>query len=1089
MKKFYSLFLALCIVLTTNGQDSNDNWDVTQPDKPFKEITIETDEGTWMNLDVSPDGKQIVFDLLGDIYLMPITGGEAILLRSGHAYEVQPRFSPDGKKIAFTSDAGGGDNIWIMNNDGSQAHQVSKEDFRLLNNPVWTPDGQYLIARKHFTSERSLGAGEIWMYHISGGKGIQLTKRKNDQQDVNEPWVSPDGRYVYFSEDMYPGGYFQYNKDPNSQIYIIRRYDREKGETKNFISGPGGAVRPQASPDGKKLAFIRRVRTKSVLFIQDLETGIQRPVYEELSKDQQEAWAIFGVYPGFNWMPDNKNVVIWAKGKIRKINTENGSAQIIPFKTKAKHQIVDALQFKNNPDPDTFEAHVIRHAVTSPDGKWLVFNAAGKLWKKQLPNGKPQRLTTFTDFEFEPNFSPDGKQIVFVSWNDENRGAIWRIPLKGGKAIKLTKEKGIFREPAFSPNGNHIVYRKERGGLTFGQAYSVDPGIYWMNIQDKKPQFITSEGTNPKFNAKGDRIYYQTGGSIFGELDKNFKSIDLSGEDEKTHFHSKYANQYTLSPNHQWLAFSELHQVYIMPFAESGKSFELSADTEALPLAKVSDDAGINLQWSSDNKSLHYTLGNTLYSVALKDAFTFVEGAADSIPEIKKDSLHINLTLNSDRPKGLIAFNGAKLITMNGEKVIEKGVILIKDNKILDIGPANQVTIPEDAKIIDVEGKTIMPGIIDTHAHLNAFRTGLSPQKDWPYYANLAFGITATHDPSSNSEMALSQSEMVKTGNMVGPRIFSTGTILYGADGDFKAPIKNLDDARSTIRRTKAFGVFSVKSYNQPRREQRQQIIKAAREEGIMVYPEGGSTFFHNMTMILDGHTSIEHNVPVAPLYKDVVSLWSASKTANTPTLIVNYAGLSGEYYWYQKTNVWENEKLLKYTPRAVIDARSRHRTKAPEEEYENGHILTSRSLKKLVDNGVKVCVGGHGQLQGLGVHWEMWMLQQGGMTNMEVLRAATLHGAEYIGMGDHLGSLEVGKLADLIVLDKDPLNNIQNTNSVALTMVNGRLYETETMNEIGNYNRPRTKFFWELDGYNSNFDFHAETQSFMLPHCVCEMN
>jgi imidazolonepropionase-like amidohydrolase len=355
-----------------------------------------------------------------------------------------------------------------------------------------------------------------------------------------------------------------------------------------------------------------------------------------------------------------------------------------------------------------------------------------------------------------------------------------------------------------------------------------------------------------------------------------------------------------------------------------------------------------------------------------------------------------------------------------------------------------------------------------------------------PYYANLAYGITATHDPSTTTEMALSQSEMVKAGNMVGPRIFSTGTILYGAEGDFKAVINNYEDAKFSIARTKAYGAFSVKSYKQPRREQRQQVIKAARDLGIMVYPEGGSTFFHNMTMILDGHTSIEHNVPIAPLYSDVIQLWAASKTANTPTLIVNYGGLNGEYYWYQTTNVWEEQKLLKYTPRSVIDSRSRHRTMAPMEEYENGHILTSQSCKKLVDAGVHVCVGGHGQLQGLGVLWEMWNLSQGGMTNMEVLRAATIHGAEYIGMEQSLGSIEVGKLADIIILEKNPLEDIHYINSVMYTIINGRMYDTETMDEVGNYNKPRSKFFWEQEGYNDNFEWHAETHSFTGIGCSC---
>jgi imidazolonepropionase-like amidohydrolase len=319
---------------------------------------------------------------------------------------------------------------------------------------------------------------------------------------------------------------------------------------------------------------------------------------------------------------------------------------------------------------------------------------------------------------------------------------------------------------------------------------------------------------------------------------------------------------------------------------------------------------------------------------------------------------------------------------------------------------------------------------------------------------------------------------MVKAGNMVGPRIFSTGIILYGADADFKAVINNIDDARSAIRRTKAFGAFSVKSYNQPRREQSQQIIEAAREERMMVVPEGGSFFFHNMAMMLDGHTGIEHNMPVAPLYSDVTTLWAHSQSGYTPTLIVCYGATSGENYWYQHTNVWEDKKLLKYTPRSVIDPRSRHREMIPEEEWENGYILASKSVKKMNDAGVKINLGAHGQLQGLGAQWELWMLQQGGMTNMEALRAATLNGAHYLGLDSSIGSLEKGKLADLIVLDKNPLENIRNSNTVHYTMINGRLFDTETMNEIGNYDKKRSAFYWESGKSGSNPNWHDQSDS-----------
>ncbi|MDG1196252.1 MAG: amidohydrolase family protein [Polaribacter sp.] len=1091
MRNFFIIFALISFSNLTFSQKEkatkSKKWDVNNPHKDwnYKNFNLKTDEGTWMNLDVSPDGETIVFDMLGDIYTMPITGGKATALRTGLAYEVQPRYSPDGTYISFTSDAEGGNNIWVMTADGTNAKAITKEKFRLLNNAVWTPDGKSLVARKHFTSSRSVGAGEMWQYPLSGSAGLQITKRKNDQQDVNDPSVSPDGKFLYYAEDMYPGGFFQYNKDPNKQIYVINQYNFQTGKTERITGGPGGAARPVVSRDGKLLAFVKRVRTKSVLYIHELETGKEWPIYEHLSKDQSEAWAVFGVYPHFAWMPDNKDLIVWAQGKINKINIETKQISNIPFQVNQEIKLAKTHRVKRKVFEENFTSKMIKNAQTSPDGKTLIFTSLGHIYKKELPEGTPARITTLSDFEAEPSFSSDGKSVLFVTWNDENLGAIYQVNIDGSDLKKITQEKGIYRTPSSNSAGSKIVYRKESGNGDQGFDYTKKTGIYIANADGTSPKRVSKSGEFPTFSSDDKRIFFQTGGSFFGGLTKKLKSVDLNGKEERSHFSSKLANRLVPSKDNKFVAFIHLHKLFVAPFVMNGSEINVDQNTKSFKVESLSKNAGINLHWSANNKKIHWTLGDEYFSKSIVNNTTN-PFAKTNLTADKATGIKINLKEKSDIPEGRIAFKNARIITMDGNEVIEDGTIIINKNKIEKVGKTSIITIPSDARVFDMNGKTIMPGMVDVHAHVGAFRNGLSTQKHWQFYANLAFGVTTSHDPSVHTAAAFTLEELQRSGQIVGPRLFSTGFILYGAEGDFKAVVNSLEDARFAIARTKAFGAKSIKSYNQPRREQRQQIMQAAKELSVNVVPEGGSNFYSNMSMIFDGHTGIEHNIPVNPVYKDVLSLWKNSKTGYTPTLIVNYGGMNGEMEWYQKSNVWENKTLLKYTPRYVVDARSRHRIMIPEEEYQNGHILTSETVTALADEGVKVNLGAHGQLQGLGAHWELWMLQQGGLSNHEALKAATINGAGYIGVADELGSLEKGKLADLIIMDKNPLENIKNSNSVIYTMVNGRLYDVNTMNEIGNYKTKRSKFYFEMDGYNQGVPVNMKTNSFTTPTCSC---
>jgi imidazolonepropionase-like amidohydrolase/Tol biopolymer transport system component len=1044
-------------------------WDVEGDHGPTTTVEFDTDEGTWMSCDVSPDGRTIVFDLLGDIYRMPSAGGTAELLSGGASWEVQPRFSPDGKLIAFTSDRDGGDNIWVMDSDGRDRRQVTKETSRLLNTPTWSPDGQYLLARKHFVDTRSLGAGEIWMYHVKGGgKGVQLTERPNWTANSGEPVVDRQGRFVYFVMSTA----FDYNKNVYDSIYWIDRYDMLKGRRSTFVRGAGGSIRPAVSPDGRYLSFIRRVGLKTALFLREIATGREWPIYDGLTHDQQETWAIYGTYPGYAWTPDGKSIVITAMGKFVRVDVEAKRATPIPFNAHVSQKITEAVRSPIKVAPPRDHARLLRWAERS--GERVVYSALGKIYVKEGAS-EPRRLFKTNYLEYAPSFSADGRRITFVTWSDAEKGAVWVADSDGTDARKITTVGDQYANPVFSADGTKVAYLKGRGSVYHEEDLASDSTFeihYWDGRTHNYVMDLQSRGTNARmpvlsFDPTGERIYFmeQGGGGGGGptapaQFITYLSSVKLDGDDFKRHIEGPMVTEIVPSPDFKWVFFKEQHKLYVAPFPQVGKSVRLSSTETGVPVRAVSNASGDWLAWSPDSKSVQWTLGENFYEQTLENIFKAL--AKDEKTPAPRQTV-IGFDFDTARPRGTVALTNARIVTMRGDEVIERGTILVEDNRIKEVGA--RVNVPSNAKRIDMAGKTVIPGLIDVHSHMSYDTLDIIPEKQWPYWANLAYGVTTTHDPSAATQTVFAQSEMVKSGAMVGPRIFSTGFVLYGAENPEKAVINSYDDARAHLERLKAVGAFSVKSYNQLRRDNRQRIIKAARDLNMMVVPEGGSTLFHNLTEILDGHTGIEHALPVAPLYKDALTLFARSHTQYTPTLIVGYGGLWGENYWYQHSNVYDNEKLLRFTPRARIDPRARRRMLAPEDDFY--HFELAKTVKDVVRMGGKAQLGAHGQLQGLGAHWELWMLQQGGLTPLEALRCATLYGAQYLGLDGDVGSIEPGKLADFAILDKNPLDDIRNSESVSQVMINGVLYNTTNMDEVYPERRTRPPFFWErrLDG------------------------
>ncbi|MEO1202599.1 MAG: amidohydrolase, partial [Pseudomonadota bacterium] len=501
---FLSTLLALPAAAAIADDDSD--WDVNAIPGDARTITIDTREGTWMSLDVSPDGRTIAFDLLGDIYTLPIDGGEATAINSGLSWSIQPRFSPDGSQIAFTSDAGGGDNIWIMNADGSEPRQLTSESFRLLNNPYWSPDGRYIAARKHFTTTRSLGTGEIWLYHTLGGDGIPVIEKPNDrhQKELGEPAFSPDGRYLYYSLDSTPGDTFQYAQDSNGQIFEIRRHDLDTGVTESFVTGAGGAVRPTPSPDGRYLAFVRRIRTNSGLWLKDLESGEERLLYRELDQDMQETWAVHGVYPNMDWTPDSKQVVFWANGGLNRIDIESLAVTAIDFSVDDTRTVYAAPRPKREVAPAEFESSMARNVEVSPDGRRAVFETAGRLYVKDLPDGDARRLTRDggEHFEFDPSWSRDGRRIAFVTWSDEELGHVHTVASGGGRSKRVTDKPGRYHSVRYSPDGSSIVFEASPGGYLTSPDWAIETGVFTVPAGGGESRRITADGSNPHFGSR-----------------------------------------------------------------------------------------------------------------------------------------------------------------------------------------------------------------------------------------------------------------------------------------------------------------------------------------------------------------------------------------------------------------------------------------------------------------------------------------------------------------------------------------------------------------------------------------------------------
>src|SRR5437773_2465344 len=962
------------------------------PLKTTRTVSFETSEATWMSLDVSPDGKTIVFELLGDLYTMPVTGGTATRITSGPAFDSQPQWSPDGKRIVFLTDRSGAENVWLCDPDGSHSKALTKGTNNLFASPEWTPDGNYIVVSR--TSGVLGSVYELWLIHKDGGSGAAMLRVQpgpNQPPPMNTLGAAfgKDPRYIWVSRHR---GGFGYNLQyPLWQLAI---YDRQTGRLFTQTDMYGSAMRPALSSDGKWLVYATRYDAETGLRLRDLASGDEKWLVYPVTRDDQESRFTRDLYPGYGFTPDNQAIIVSYGGKIHRVAVPSGQVTDIPFTAKVDQQLGPMVHLPIRVDTAQVLVRQIRNASPSPDGKRIAFSALDRLYVMDLPSGTPRRLTNDSVKEQVPAWSPDGQWLAYVTWTDHG-GTLNKIrATPGSRPVRVTTDSAFFDTPVWSPDGARIVVvkgpRAPRTEEHFAPGYELD----WVPAAGGALTRISpiNAAGRPHFSRDPNRIYIYEGA-------EGLVSMRYDGTDRRAHIRvtgytypgpgaePNNADEILISPDSDRVLAQVGNYVYLVTLPLIGGQTPVvnvsDPSSAAFPTKRLTMIGGDFIGWTGDGRQAFWSIGRSFLK--------WDPAAADSMDKVKArtDSIRAD-SLKGDAFKAL----------------------------------ADSV-----------------------QKRLKARSDSLSKQ---PAYEPRRVDVAIRVPPD-----VLTYADLVETGEILGPRIFHTGPGVFW-DEDFKS----LDDTKQALRRYSEFyRINTIKMYMTGNRKQRQWVIMAAKELGLMPTIEGGLDIKMDLTAVMDGYPGTEHSYPIMPLYKDAVQLVAQSGVTYTPTLLVSYGGPFSENFFYERYDIHDNPKVQRFVPHEEIDQRAERRPWFRENQYAFPRIAASANA--ILQAGGFIGLDGHGQMDGLGDHWELWAMAAGGMSNHDVLRVATIHGANAIGMEQDLGSLEPGKLADLIVLDSNPLEDIHNTNTVRYVMKNGRLYEGDTLNEVWPRQRTLPRMWW----------------------------
>lgn len=1042
--------LALSVMLCAPSMARADDALTLQPTRTLK-MTAHT--ATWTQLDLSPDGNTILFDLLGDIYSLDArSGGTARPVLTGMAFESNPVFSPDGKRFAFISDRSGAMNLWIANVDGTGLKQLSRDTgMEVWSSPAWSPDGRKVYASR---MTRPRLAFELFLFDADGGAGIQLTEAGSPgnwdtRHNALGAVATPDGNYLYYASKL---GHTWTEDDPPN--WHLARRDLRTGSEDEAIRAPGGAMHPALSRDGRLLAYAGREGQETVLRLRDLASGEDRRL-TRIDHDAQEGGYYADLTPRFVFAPDGKSIVLGLNGGIARLDIASGAITPIPFTAEVSQGMGAPTRVSQKQDDGPVHVRIVQNPARSPDGHTLAFTALGALYVQPLSGGSPRKLADAD--AFQPSWSPDGRSLVYVTWTAMEGGQVWSIPASGGKPRRLTSAAAFYSEPRFTPDGRGVVVLRANQQDRLYAVSEIDPArptdIVSLPASGGSARLLAHAFGARSLQFGGDpaRVHFVTA--------EGLSSVPLTGGITRAEVRvtARAMGQYIgvplpvqdlrISPDGTRLLARAANEVYLVdvPPANGKDVPTVDLDTPTVAARKLTRIGADFMEWGEGGHSIGWAVGSTYRHIATEAALSSSTGTAESMAEARK----IEVSVPRFVPQGVEVLRGATVYPMEGAEVIRDADVVIAADRIVGIGPRGSVAIPQGAHIRELAGKFIVPGFVDTHAHWFEIRRGIQDKTSWDHAVNLAYGVTSGLDPQPFTYDAFVYQDMIDAGMTPGPRAWSTGPGVF-----VNSNIASKQDALDVLTRYRDYyGTRNIKQYMAGGRAVRQYVIEAAKDLGMMPTTEGAADLVMDLTHGLDGYSGNEHALPISPLHQDVVQLFAQSRMSYTPTLGVLYGGGIAYNRFVRERRPDKDAQWTHFVPPGVVSEKLRNRHWLPDEEQTYQRF--AHDALEVQRAGGLVGVGSHGEVQGIGYHWEMEALASGGGTPMEVLHAATIGSAEVIGHQADVGSLIPGKYADLLVLDADPAADIANAAKISGVMKGGFLYDPQTLAIVGPQPRP----------------------------------